>query len=285
MKQLIKYTNSRGEEISFSNEKPVLLQAIDGLSESEVNNISYKNVGQDGETYNYSELGKKQLTISFILFGDDADHILKLRELMLRVFNPKNGEGTLHYKYGGLERSIKCIPDGTPTIPLKGNKNIADGSVILLAHNPFFTEPHDIGEEISTWIGGWKFKFSLPFRFKQKGDTKRNITNNGHIETPLEIIFKGPAVNPSITNYTTGEFIKVNRTLTTDDTLVITTEFGNKTVEISRNEGEKINAFNFIDLDSTFFNLQVGDNLLEYSTENLEPQSVEIKYKNRYLGI
>ena len=90
---------------------------------------------------------------------------------------------------------------------------------------------------------------------------------------------------PCVINHATGEFIKVERTLTTDDTLYITTEFGNKKVEIERN-GVRNNAFNYIDLDSTFFQLKVGDNMIEYTTDNdLEPQSVEIRYRNRYLGV
>ena len=46
------------------------------------------------------------------------------------------------------------------------------------------------------------------------------------------------------------------------------------------------NAFHYIDLDSTFFQLQPGDNMIEYTTDNeLEPQSVEIRYRNRYIGV
>ncbi|KXA13728.1 phage distal tail protein, partial [Clostridium perfringens] len=138
---------------------------------------------------------------------------------------------------------------------------------------------------ISTWVGGWKFKFKLPFSFKKRGKSQKNVYNDGHIETPVEIIFKGPALNPSITNSTTGEFIKVDRELTTDDILYIKTNFGEKKVEIERN-GIRENAFHYIDLDSTFFNLELGDNLIEYRTENdLEPQSVEIRYRNRYIGV
>ena len=101
----------------------------------------------------------------------------------------------------------------------------------------------------------------------------------------MEIIFKGPAVNPSVINNKTEEFIKVERTLTSDDTLYITTGFGNKKVEIERN-GIRENAFHYIDIDSTFFQLKPGDNMIEYTTENnLDPQSVEIRYRSRYLGV
>ena len=51
-------------------------------------------------------------------------------------------------------------------------------------------------------------------------------------------------INPKILNSTTGEFIQVNRELTSEDTLYINTQYRNKKVEIERN-GVKINAFNY----------------------------------------
>lgn len=89
-----------------------------------------------------------------------------------------------------------------------------------------------MGEKISTWVGGWKWKFKLPFRMKQRGEPRKNIINEGHVETPVEIEFHGPAVNPQILNLITGEFIRIERELTSDDILYINTAFGEKKVEI-----------------------------------------------------
>ena len=69
------------------------------------------------------------------------------------------------------------------------------------------------------------------------------------------------------------------------DVLYINTGFRQKKVEIIRN-GTRTDAFDYIDLSSRFFSLQVGDNVIEYASENgLAPQNVEIYYKNRYLGV
>ena len=44
--------------------------------------------------------------------------------------------------------------------------------------------------------------------------------------------------------------------------------------------------FDYIDLASQFFSLQAGDNVIEYASENgLDPQNVEIRYRNRYIGV
>ena len=79
--------------------------------------------------------------------------------------------------------------------------------------------------------------------------------------------------------------IRIRQSLTSDDTLYINTAFGKKTVEIERN-GVREDAFDYIDLASEFFSLQVGENVIRYESENgLDPQSVEIRYCNRYIGV
>lgn len=285
MGQVIKYINPSGESIEFSISKPFLLEKISGLSNLTADHITYKGVNQDGEMYKSSTLNVREIEIKFMIIAHSNNELLSLREKANRVFNPKLGEGKLIYSYCDVEREIYCTPDGIPNMFLSGNKKYCQGTINLLAYNPYWENVIKNGEIISTWIGGWKFKFKLPFKFKQKGEPRKNIYNEGHMDTPVEVIFKGPAVNPSIINRTTGEFIKVERTLTTDDTLYITTEFGNKKVEIEKS-GVRENAFHYIDLDSTFFQLQVGDNMIEYTTENnLDPQSIEIRYKNRYVGV
>ena len=283
MGQIVKFSNKLGS-IELTNKKPFLLSAIEGISEISSTAITSKGVKQDGESFNYSRYDKKQLVVKFSILASDKDELMQLRDKVIRVLNPKI-EGLLMYKYGGVDMQINCIPEGTPAISLVGNRMSCEGEVVLIAYNPFWESIFENGDIISTWIGGWKFKFNLPFRFKQKGEPKKNIYNDGHVDTPVEIIFRGPAVNPSVINHATGEFIKVERTLTSDDTLYITTEFGNKKVEIERN-GMRQNAFHYIDLDSTFFQLRPGDNMIEYATDNeLEPQSVEIRYRNRYIGV
>mgnify|MGYP002411558008 CR=1 FL=1 len=104
------------------------------------------------------------------------------------------------------------------------------------------------------------------------------IQNNGDVET---------AVNPKVINNNTGEFIQVNREVGADEKLIITTEFGNKRVTLKNTvTGEETNAFGWIDLDSTFFNLDVGDNLMSYSADSgQETAKVWIKWRNRYSGV
>lgn len=254
--------------------------SVEGLESSEYNIEVENNNRYDGGYTRRKQIRLRDISIIADFRGTYTE---QERQNLISFFNPHH-EGNLIVNYCGTERSIKYEVQG-----FKDNRaNLYEYLTLkidLVCPDPFFKTVDETLMQISTWIGGWKFKFKLPFRFKQRGESRKNIYNEGHVETPVEIIFKGPAVNPCVINHATGEFIKVERTLTTDDTLYITTEFGNKKVEIERN-GVRNNAFNYIDLDSTFFQLKVGDNMIEYTTDNdLEPQSVEIRYRNRYLGV
>lgn len=270
---------SNDEALSIEKDSDYKLIKVEGIESSdyEINIEQYTQY--DGGYTKKRRVLPRDILIMADYYNDENSETE--RQKLIKFFNPKK-QGILTVNYCGVERYILYEVESFKDL----RENLYESltfKVDLVCPDPYFKE-YIIGEEISTWIGGWKFKFKLPFKFKTKGETRRNIYNSGHVEAPIEAIFKGPGVNPAIINHTTGEFIKVNRTLTSDDTLIITTAFGNKKVEIERN-GVRTNAFNYIDLDSTFFSLVVGDNLIEYTTESLEPQSVEIRYRNRYLGV
>lgn len=275
----ITYVNKLGNNISLSsNPSSLRLYRIIGLDGLTNNIYSTKSYGQDGISITNTNLTERSISLEGKIITRDKEEAERLKEELIRIFNVKFG-GVLYYKNISIECEVEIGP-----IFSQSDYGIIEFVIDLIAPNPYLLGEEN-GEEISTWIGGFSFKFSLPFSLKQRGETKRNIINKGHAKTPIKVYFKGPAYNPCIFNRTTGEFIKVNRELTSDDTLIINTEFGNKTVEIERN-GIKTNAFNYIDLDSTFFSLSVGDNIIEYSTENqLVPQSVQIRYRSRYVGI
>lgn len=280
----IELINKNGESINFKGNPNYTLQKIEGIEKIGVTDKTKKQVRQDGEVYLYSDFEKRQIIINFIVKGQDYDQYLEARNRIIQHCNPKE-EMILIYTNEGVKRSIKCKAESTPDMPINGFRKVVGAEVILVAYHPFWEDVDIIINEISVWTGGMTFPLTLPFSLKQKGDPQIDIFIEGHVETPVEIIFHGPADEPTVTNLTTGEFIKINRPLTSDETLFINTAFGQKTVEVEAN-GIRQNAFNYIDLNSTFFNLQPGDNLIEYTAGGeVTPQGVEIRYKNRYLGV
>ena len=102
----------------------------------------------------------------------------------------------------------------------------------------------------------------------------------------MQIEYVGPALNPRITNDTTGEYIQVNMEINEKETLVIDTREGKETVNLITPH-EVIDVYNKIDLNSTFFKLIIGKNLIKYSSDiEGAKDRVTIKdYTNKYVGV
>ena len=212
--------------------------------------------------------------------------IPEMRQKLIRFFNPYSG-GTLNVTCMGVKRSIEYELESFQFL----NKNVHEELSCLVyvqCLDPSFKSPDIIGASILTLIGGWKWKFSLPFRMKQYGPLRKNIYNHGHMETPVEIYFWGPADCPKIENHRTGQHIQVSGSLTSDETLYISTMYGELKVEIltwTASGTVREDAWDRLSPDSAFFRLQPGDNLVEYDSGDVKSKGVEIYYRERFLGV
>ena len=145
--------------------------------------------------------------------------------------------------------------------------------------------------EVAIWRGAFEFPLEIVTGGIEMGFREPslivNIENPGDVACGMEIRFKALAtvVNPLLFNVNTREFIKINKTLTAGEVLTVTTHFANKRVETYKN-GITSNAFNWIDLDSTFLQLTPGDNLLRYDADDgLDNLEVDIYYNPQYVGV
>ena len=114
-----------------------------------------------------------------------------------------------------------------------------------------------------------------------------NIYNTGDVACGMKIQFKALAtvVNPSLFNVNTREYFKINKTMEAGEIITVTTHFQNKRVELNKN-GVVSNAFNWIDLNSTFLQLEPGDNFFRYDAdEGIDNLEVSIYYTPQYLGV
>lgn len=282
MKQAI-YTNKRGGSVVLGADAPYILTEMDGTGGTPASLQTQKAPYQDGVTHLDTTLEPRPLTLKIMVLAETAEEMQQRRRRLAQVLNPKLGPGTVRYGYGGKTWEIEAVPELAAAFPDGGDfeDTMQPGLISLLCPSPFWLDPFTESEEIVTWIGGMRFPWRLPNRFAMRGPSIKNIINKGDVETPVRIEFKGPATHPRVTNQTTGEYVQVNRQLLAGDVLIIATDFGAKRVEIN---GQ--NAFNWIDLGSTFWQLEVGDNIIEYSSDDpVEPAAVSISYRNRYVGI
>lgn len=288
---VLKYTNQNKESITINHTGKYRLIDLQGLGTVSAETQTVKAPYQDGVTHLDTLLDSRYLTIEVGIFADSPEELFQLRRKLSSVLNPKHSNNILRYVNGDSIYEIEAVPEATVDFPTGANNTsecFQRAFIELMCPKPFWLSIIGKTQPMANWIGG--FGFPLSFLGSNVGFAERGskvvVVNDGDVPAPIEIHFAGEAVNPLVRNITTGEYIRVNRTLTATDKLIITTEFGNKRVEIENAEGERINVFNWLDLNSTFFQLQVGENEIEYKSDSgIEYSTVELKWRNRYLGI
>lgn len=290
MNQIVTFINSKGESIEFTDYSSYLIQNVDlgtvGATES-----TYTGYNQDGEVYRSSALEKRQVILKFAIVCDETAQLLKARNNLIKIFNPKLGQGVLRYVFNGVERELVCVADGLPLMPLEPSRTFSLGEITLLAHDPYFYDLSEIKVNVATWRNAFKFPLTIPnsgmiFGYKEPS-LIANVINNGDVECGLtiEFIAKGTVKNPSLLNINTQEYIKVNRTMTAGERITVSTGYNNKKI-VSELDGITTNIMNYLDLSSSFLQLEVGDNLFRYDADdNLSQLEVNIRYTQRYLGV
>lgn len=248
--------------------------------------------GQDGLKVNSRSLGVRTMQAKIMMMADTLERVANLKDAADRVFNPVDPiEITVFPQDESGRMPLKITALATQTadsaIDAKNSNRYLQQMIIsLTAHNPLFTQPEYNLVKLTSWEGGLRFPFKLPFKLAHRGAPTVGIINRGHVATPVIIKFKGPAKYPRIDNLTTGEYLLINRELSDGQTLIINTEYLKESVIIDTN-GVQTNGYGYLDIHSTFdFALAVGDNTLRYSSfqANLV-NDVQILYKERFLAV
>ena len=281
----VTFINTRGQSIELSNRRPFLLQSVEGKGDVGADIQTQKAPYQDGASYADSLLQVRSIALNLSVRSSTPEELEGLKQLLTTVFNPKLGPGKLIYSKGATTREIKATVENIIQPVGKENHGLRFQRAVinLLCPSVFFEDIHSENYKLEDFVGNFRFKFHFPVRFATRGDSKI-LLNKGDVPTPIVVEFRGAAVNPKITNVTTGEFIRVNRTIPPGYKLVLETTFGNKRVEIIAPDGVVENGFPWIDPESTFFNLDVGETKFSFITEGGNPE-VYVEYKHRYLSV
>lgn len=282
------FTNSQGESITLGKGTPYLIESLEGTGGAPVTHHTHKAPFQDGTTYNNTVLEPRELALECAFRTLNAQERIRMRRELSRVLNPKLGLGMIHLDYDGGHREIVGIVENGPTYADRGNNPFQKFILTFYCPNPYWLGASDTVEELAVYEGGFKFILKLPTKFATITNSKTKMfTNGGDVPTPLNITFTGPAEKPiRVANDTTGEFVEVNEALKENERLVITTEFGKKTVTKIDADGKEYNAFHLINLNSSFFKLQPGPNKITYSTGfEYEQAPVSLRWRERYYSI
>lgn len=282
----VTFTNSRGESLVFGTSKPFYMETITGVGGVPANILSSKSPYQDGSSFIGMNLAERPIGIKGGIIASTRQQMFQYRRDFMRILNPKLGLGTLVYTNSARSYSIKAVAEGTPDFDDKRIVNNQPFVINFICPDPYFTDVTRISKGLRFEESGMIFPLRLPTQFALSA-YRGIFQNDGDVETPVEIHYQGPALNPVVINDTTGEYIKINYDLSEEDVLVITTTFGQKRVEVVNPDGTRTNVFHWIDLGSTFFQLLPGQNMLRYDSDREGDRAVAIVtiyWHNRYGG-
>lgn len=255
--------------------------------------VTTKAWNQHGNTFVNAMMEAEDSELIFILKTSNLSpfEIEEARREITNICNPLNGIVTMKIVLNSgrtYNRDISFL--AAPLFPTGfDNRNRQWQKVMLSieANNPFWYEDKTITETFQQAIPLFEFPFEMspeaPIEFGTLIPTKI-VENEGQVDAPVMIKIVGACINPIIENVTTGEMIRFKTlTMNDDDVLEIDTTFGQKKVMLN----EIDNAFNRLDFSSTFFNLKIGENEIDFRDDTLlTPEAViYFTYRNLYITI
>ncbi|WP_433946908.1 distal tail protein Dit [Paenibacillus sp. SN-8-1] len=279
------FINPRGESIVFGSSGAFVLQEIEGTGNVSADIKSTKSPYQDGSSFVDTQLTDRSIPIQGFINAKNQQDLYDRRRELTRILNNKLGPGKLVYTNSSRSYAITAFAEEGPVF---GERYVHANlfTINFIAPDPYWRDENQTVKRLRFEAGGMTFPWRLPTRFALSA-YQGNFINTGDVDTPVEIQYKGPATNPVVSNETTGEYIKINYELKEEDTLIINTAFGEKRLEVLNADGSRTNVLHWIDLGSTFFQLESGLNVLRYGSDKDSDQqaaTVTIYWYNRYLG-
>lgn len=276
----LEFTNSRGETVELYD-RPFRLMSVVGLGDVEATIQTQKVAYGDGSNLIDALLNERNISIELNVVANTHGELEELRSRLGSVFNPKLQLGTLRYISDTQVREIKALANTVPFMPDgTSNRSRTNQKVLieLVAPNPYWRSPIINSNELAAFVPLFEFPFEDEFEVGMEGH-ETVIENDSDVPIPIIVTVKGPTVNPKLTNITTGQMIRVKRELLAEDELVIDTD--ERTVLLNG-----VDVFPYIDLDTEFFSLAFGENVLKYTAESgTDTAILNIQTQQRYNAI
>ncbi len=274
--------SSQNKLIQMNKSSEFKILEVEGL-EASAYSINKTDSNQDGAIITYRKIEPREIVIKGDIQKNANEN--NNRNKIINFFNPKF-DGILKVFRNGTERKISYVVSSFKFINKKMSE-FTQFQIILECVNPYFESVDDFGNNVASISKQFAFPLVIPSGIgKMMGYKTFNenvvLVNDGDCETGAEIHIKakgGKVVNPKISLNDT--FIALNLEMVDGDTLIINTNQRKKSITLN---GE--NVVQKIDRKSTFFNLNVGTNVLKYeSDEGYSYMEVYVYFYKKYLGV
>ena len=263
----------------------------------------YAFVGQIGTYVTGTTIGGREIEINAYVCGKNAEELSIYKKRLNQFFNPLHNVKLFYHNYFLSFKPVTSVKyqreweenntvfckwqvQGYAEDPLWGDAS--ESAVIGAAIVPgTFRFPFVIGtEDQSTVPPQQGKKVVMSYLAPSKIIT---IVNEGAIEVGMRVVIttRGTVVNPSIWDVKRQEFILINKTLVSGETIEVNTSDGQKIVKGKIHDTDEYeNYYRYKDPDSTWLKVYPGANVYRYmADEGEDDMTVSIYYYNRYLEV
>jgi hypothetical protein len=277
------YLNNNGERIDFTLSGGIVISNKSGFTENSVDVPLSQGFNQIGGTKQGQSVQPKIVAINGELVRDAQQK----RKRMLECIAPRIPAKLIYND----EWVLDVVPTATPTIEA-GTEN-AKFQFRLRAAYPYWQSVSDKTTHIAglepLFMFPWNISNPNPFKMSEKIDSLfGNVYNGGNVEIPFTVMFRATSANvtnPALIKVKTHEFIKINRVMDVGEIIVVENTSESITVTSSK-FGVIDDIFAWTDIDSTFFLLDRGDNLLKYDAdENVENLDIRVLARDAIVGV
>ena len=298
-----------GEEIVMdkTGNTGFIISEID-WDKAKVTNESYRIPFQIGETLSGTVVGTRVPTITGYVVSLQAPELGTTWEEYYNGLKQKIEDGK-----DKLNRFISIYDDyeiivgeyyltGRPTQPIKYSYDENENNEVLClfelefgCYDPMFQISNGTDEKFYEVKNMFRFPIhptsDNPLVFGiEETVTRKTIINNGDVSCGFVMTIRPLYASTSgfvLTNINTGEQFKLTYDANTDDYIVLNTLLGEEDIYIVNEESGKTQSLiPVIDIDSTFLQLQRGENELMYETNEENGRlDVDITYFERFFNI
>lgn len=280
--------NSSGNLFTLTGIEPVYqVINITGLNPPNAQINTTTIVGLDGALFNSSKLETRNLVLTIKINGD-----IETNRLLLYSYFKTKDKCKFYYSNASRDVSIEGYVESVEC-DLFTNNELAQISIIC--PYPYFKSLTEIITDFSNVIPQFVFPFSInigsPVVISTYDETSGIAVYNGsETDTGVEIVISvlDSVSSIEIKNTSTGDDFEINFSFLANDTIIINTNKGKKSVNLIRN-GVIQSIFSALQQGSVFFQLSTGVNNFQYlvngSAANNDDVTITFKYYNIYRGV
>lgn len=255
---------------------------------------SYKYVNQIGVSITSTSLKERSITVTGWIIADTEEEMDERKQFLNRYFDPRYEIDVMYKNY-----FLRFVPDNTVKYGAsekENNDTIVQFQIKGTCADPLFSEINGSKETIAATIATFHFPLimstnlyerGIVFGYRQPSLTAK-VTNKGAVEVGMKIVFKaiGELTNPRLIDVDTREFVAIEKSMVAGEEIVINTNVGEKSIQGKIGNEDYSNYFMYKDLDSTWLQLRLGDNLFRYDADSgLDNLEVYLYFYNKYLEV